>query len=64
MAKNALFPLNDYEAFLSAKNYSKRAIEDFAMQVGIHPGIVVGRLQSEKIIPFSQFNEMKLRYSL
>lgn len=64
MAKNALIPSNDYEAFLSAENYSKRAIEDFAMQVGIHPGIVVGRLQSEKIISFSQFSGMKLRYSL
>ena len=57
MAKNALIPLNDYEAFLSAKNYSKRAIEDFAMQVGIHPGIVVGRLQSEKSFLLANLTE-------
>ena len=50
--------------YKAANSYQRKAIEDFAMQVGIHPGIVVGRLQSEKIIPFSQFNGIKLRYSL
>jgi HTH-type transcriptional regulator/antitoxin HigA len=38
--------------------YSKQAIVDFAKQAGVHPGIVVGRLQFRHDIPFSHSREM------
>jgi HTH-type transcriptional regulator / antitoxin HigA len=38
--------------------YSKQAIVDFAQQAGVHPGIVVGRLQFRHDIPFSHSREM------
>lgn len=41
---------------------SDRAIEAFAQSVGIAPGIVVGRLQYEKIVRYDQFNGLKVRY--
>lgn len=38
------------------------AIEAFAKSIGIAPGIVVGRLQHERIIRYDQFNGLKVRY--
>jgi HTH-type transcriptional regulator/antitoxin HigA len=35
-------------------NYSRKKIEEFAAQIGIHAGIVVGRLQYLKEIPYTQ----------
>jgi addiction module HigA family antidote len=37
-------------------------IEQFARKVGIAPGIVVGRLQHDKILPMSVGNGLKVRY--
>lgn len=41
---------------------TKHAVESFAAEIGIHPGIVVGRLQKENVISFSRFNDLKVRY--
>lgn len=41
---------------------SARAIEAFAKSIGIAPGIVVGRLQHERIIGYDQFNGLKMRF--
>lgn len=41
---------------------SRAAIEDFAALTGIAPGIVVGRLQKEGILPYSHLNALKRRF--
>jgi addiction module HigA family antidote len=38
---------------------SKNDVLTFAKRLGISPGIVVGRLQYEKIIPFTNLNDLK-----
>ena len=38
---------------------SKMDVKNFSQQIGIHPGIVVGRLQHENIIPPSWMNDLK-----
>lgn len=38
---------------------SKQSVIRFAEQIGIHPGIIVGRLQHEKYIHFSAMNDLK-----
>lgn len=38
---------------------SKAAVEAFAHQLGIHPGIVVGRLQHDRLIEPSWMNDLK-----
>ena len=38
---------------------SKAAVIDFAQQIGVHPGIVVGRLQHDKLIEPSWMNDLK-----
>lgn len=40
------------------------AIEDFANEIGIAPGIVVGRLQHEKVLPMNTGNGLKVFYRL
>lgn len=37
-------------------------VELIAAQAGVHPGIVVGRLQHDRIIPFSQLNALRRRF--
>ena len=59
-AENLLIPTK-YKAKLDTLK-SELSIKKFASEIGIHPGIVVGRLQKEKIIQFSQLNKLKVRY--
>lgn len=40
---------------------TKSAVRAFAQQLGIHPGIVVGRLQHDGHIPPSWFNDLKVQ---
>lgn len=42
---------------------TRAAIQDFAKRIGIAPGIVVGRLQHDGIIPFSYLNDLKKRFT-
>ncbi|MCC5812012.1 MAG: HigA family addiction module antidote protein [Ectothiorhodospiraceae bacterium] len=41
---------------------SEAAVRAFAARVGIAPGIVVGRLQNEGLLPWSHLNKLKVRY--
>ena len=36
------------------------AVQVFAAEIGVAPGIVVGRMQHEKMIPWSKMNDMKV----
>lgn len=69
--------INEYEADLFAKEvlipsdllntlkvYNHLAIVDFANKIGIHPGIVVGRLQKDNKIKYSEFNYLKEKYEI
>jgi HTH-type transcriptional regulator / antitoxin HigA len=41
---------------------SKKSVQEFAQKIGIHPGIVVGRMQHEHIIPYNQMNSLKVHF--
>jgi len=56
-AKELLIP-SHHEAALATLR-SKEAVRDFAASIGIHPGIVVGRLQHEQYIERSWMNDLK-----
>lgn len=43
---------------------SKEAVRKFAKEIGIHPGVVVGRLQHEGMVPHHWMNDLKESYSL
>ena len=41
---------------------SKKSVQDFAQKIRIHPGIVVGRMQHEHVIPYDQMNSLKVHF--
>lgn len=61
-AQDFLIPARDYVRFVSLGTLTKASVEDFALDIGVHPGIVVGRLQHENVIPRNWFNDLKQRY--
>jgi len=61
-AANILIDPIQWQQFVKRNYYhSKAGIEKFAQEVGIVPGIVVGRLQHEGCLPFDHHNELKRR---
>jgi Zn-dependent peptidase ImmA (M78 family) len=61
-ARDLLIPLTDWRRFVSSGQYEASVdIAAFAEAVGVAPGIVVGRLQHDGLIPFSRCNELKRR---
>jgi HTH-type transcriptional regulator / antitoxin HigA len=61
-ARDALIPAADYAAFAEARDFSTAAITRFASSVEIHPGVVVGRLQHERLLPMNQCIQLRERY--
>lgn len=61
-ARDILIPLDKLNSFVCKNNFSKTAVEHFAQKIDTHPGIVVGRLQNDKYIPFSHLNGLKVNY--
>ena len=58
-AADTLIPPQELMAFLERHDLSAKAILDFASQIEIAPGIVIGRLQREKLLAQYQGNEFK-----
>ena len=61
-AADFLIPPKKYQTFLEEGSLSKSSIAEFAGEVGIAPGIVVGRLQHDGLLKFSQCNDLKARF--
>ncbi len=51
-AQNVLIPPSEYNRFTEPGDFSAIAIRVFAAEIGIHPGIVLGRLQRDRFVPF------------
>lgn len=54
----------DYKEFVEKNDFSKDAIVKFSDDLGIHPSILLGRLQKDKKVPYSHFNDLKNQYSV
>src|SRR5437867_2919060 len=62
-ASRHLIPEPAYKTFVSEKApFSAALVSTFATEVGVHPGIVVGRLQHENRVPHSHLNTLRDRY--
>ena len=61
-ATNHLIPPSDFVRLRPRTLYSEAAVRDFAQQLGIAPGIVVGRLQHEGLLPFTHLNGLKRHF--
>ena len=63
-ASDYLIPPNELRKFAPTQYTSDNEIIEFAESIGIHPGIVAGRLQHEKIIPQSRCSKLKDKYTI
>lgn len=61
-ARDTLIPSSEFVRFLERDCLSKECIIQFAKQINVSPGIMVGRLQKDNIIPFNQMNDLKVKY--
>lgn len=62
-AANLLIPPAQLKRFLaSSQRPSKEEIAQFSSEIGIAPGIVVGRLQHDRVLPPSHCNDLKRRF--
>ena len=59
-ARDLLIPRNLFDAFEKKTRpyFSRSVVLAFAQELGIHPAIVVGRLQREKLIPFTNLRNL------
>jgi addiction module HigA family antidote len=58
-AADILTPRSAYRALLREVPLTKKAIVDFASDIGVSPDIVLGRLQHDHHVPFNRFNDLK-----
>jgi plasmid maintenance system antidote protein VapI len=62
IAEELLIPAPDWEEFVLASEFEAKAVLNLATRLGIHPGIVVGRLQHLGLIPWrSNLNSLRQR---
>jgi addiction module HigA family antidote len=60
-AADQLIPRTAFDEFVDSGSFTRDSIGAFADEVGVAPGIVVGRLQHEGHVPFNQLNGLKVR---
>lgn len=60
-ASNYLIPNKEYMKFTRTLDFSKKAIEKFSQEIGIHGGIITGRLQHDSHLPYTQ-HHCRVRY--
>lgn len=64
-SRNILIPQDEYFEFVedNARGISAEEIRTFAKKNGIHPGIVVGRLQQDQYLSYqTNLNDLKVKY--
>jgi HTH-type transcriptional regulator / antitoxin HigA len=61
-AANHLIPPREFQRLQEQGPHSEALVREFAAQLGIAPGIVVGRLQHDRLLPFSHLNGLKRRF--
>ena len=61
-AREFLIPSSAMREFAPDRFTSDEEIIGFANRIGIHPGIVAGRLQHDGIIPYSRCSKLKEKY--
>lgn len=63
-ASDFLIPSREYRLFARQTPFSAKAVRQFAQDIQIAPGIVVGRLQHDQLIPRSWINGLKRKFKL
>lgn len=61
-ARDVLMNSRDYKEFVMKRDFSVSAIDAFARKQGVKSYIVIGRLQSDEILGWDQYNEKIVYY--
>lgn len=61
-AAGRLIPNREYNKFIRTKLFTAKNVVRFAKKLGIAPAIVVGRLQHDKVIPYSYLNNLRTKF--
>ena len=62
-AGDSLIPPDDYRRFVASGGFSGAEIEAFASEIGIDPGVVVGRLQHDGHLKHDRCNALRTRFT-
>ena len=60
-ATNFLVPRKDWQRFVVVRVFTATRIRQFANEQGVAPGILVGRLQNQGVLPWDRLNSLKVR---
>ena len=52
LAEELLIPVDDWERIVLESEFDRQSIVDTAVAIGVHPGIIVGRLQHRGLVPW------------
>lgn len=63
-ASNTLIPQDYYDRISTQRNFSDEAIRTYALNIGVHPGILLGRLQHDGIVPMNRGKTLKEKYKI
>ena len=63
-ARDMLIEQDAFLAFKEKKDYSRQSVLMFAKEQGIAPGIVVGRMQTERMLLYNELNDLKEKYKI
>jgi len=62
LSRDHLIPPRAWKRFVERADFSLQTVQDFADEIDIAPGIVVGRLQYEGLFPHARGNRLKVYY--
>ena len=63
-ARDTLIPIEKYESFVDKGIYTRESICEFANELGVGHGIVLGRLQRDNIVKYSSYQDLKDKYEI
>lgn len=63
-ARDFFIPADAYKKFIEDNSFNRTQIMEFSKNLGIAPGIVVGRLQRDKRIDYRKFNDLRPSYQI
>ena len=63
-SRDILISPEEYRIFIESNCLTEESILSFARDIGIAPGIVLGRLQKENYVPYNMFNNLKVKYQI
>lgn len=63
-ASDILIPEDGYKNFVENGIFTHSSVQKLAQELEIAPGIIVGRLQHDKIIPWQALNNLKRKFEL